>query len=297
MDFKTVYSGLSSKVEEALLAYFDDSIDIVEPLKSAMRYSVLIGGKRLRPVLTLSANKLLDGDSDEVMPIACAMEMIHTYSLIHDDLPAMDDDDLRRGKPTNHKVFGEGMAVLAGDGLYSYAFEIMLRNSKKYPQNINGHLNSISQMANGAGVNGMVGGQCMDLSCEDNEDAGKEELAFIHKNKTGALITSALLAGLYVCNPTKEQIHAVSQYGHDVGLAFQIVDDILDIVGDQEKLGKPIGSDEKSKKLTYPSLYGMEASRRKVEELYHSACEHISIFGNKSDFLKELAAVMSKRDS
>lgn len=297
MDFKTLYSGLASKVEESLLTYFDDSIDIVEPLKSAMRYSVLIGGKRLRPVLVLSANKLLDGDSDEAMPIACAIEMIHTYSLIHDDLPAMDDDDLRRGKPTNHKVFGEGMAVLAGDGLYSYAFEIMLKNAKKYPQNLGGHLNSITQLASGAGVNGMVGGQCMDLSCEDNEDAGKDELAFIHKNKTGALITSALLAGLYVCNPTKEQIDAVSQYGYDVGLAFQIVDDILDIVGDQEKLGKPIGSDEKSKKLTYPSLYGMEASRQKVEELYYSACDHIAIFGDKADFLKELAAVMSKRDS
>ncbi|MFZ5975852.1 MAG: polyprenyl synthetase family protein [Bacillota bacterium] len=297
MGYRETYDAYAKKVEAALAAYFSDAVEITEPLKSAMGYSLFIGGKRLRPVLTLSANALLDGDEKEVMPIACAMEMIHTYSLIHDDLPAMDDDDLRRGKPTNHKVFGEGMAVLAGDGLLSYAFEIMLQNALSYPNKLACHVRAINQVASGAGVFGMVGGQCMDLYCEGSEEATVEALAFIHKNKTGAMIVSALLAGLLVCSPTKEQIAAVRAYGSDIGLAFQITDDILDIVGDVEKLGKNTGSDERAKKLTYPAMYGLEAAKVKVLELVVSACGHLSLFGEKAAFLKELAVVLSRRES
>ena len=196
MDFQADYEKYRARIETQLKKYFDEEIDIVEPLKSAMGYSLFIGGKRLRPVLLLSANALLDGNSDEALPLACAMEMIHTYSLIHDDLPAMDNDDLRRGKPTSHKVFGEGMAILAGDGLLSYAFELMLKNAQSYPENACAHLRAIGQVAAGAGVYGMVGGQCMDLSCEDAEEVSQDQLAFIHRNKTGAMIVSALLAGL-----------------------------------------------------------------------------------------------------
>ena len=297
MDFKTTYDGYVRIVEAALGTYFDDTAEIAEPLKSAMGYSLFSGGKRLRPVLALSANALLGGDANEALPVACALEMIHTYSLIHDDLPAMDDDDLRRGRPTNHKVFGEGMAVLAGDGLLSYAFEIMLGNALKYPDNAQGHLLAIRQVASGAGVFGMVGGQCMDLYCQDGGEADGKVLEFIHRNKTGAMIVSSLLSGLYLCSPDEMQSGAVRAYGSDVGLAFQITDDILDVVGDARKLGKHTGSDARAKKLTYPALYGLDAARKKVDELVGSARAHISCFGERAAFLTELAAVLGRRES
>jgi len=297
MDFKTAYDKYASSVNAALQAYFDDAVEIAEPLRSAMGYSLLGGGKRLRPVLVLSANALLDGDAEEALPIACAMEMIHTYSLIHDDLPAMDDDDLRRGRPTNHKVFGEGMAVLAGDGLLSYAFEIMLENALRYPQNKHGHLMAMHRVAAGAGVYGMVGGQCMDLFCQDGGAADAMTLEFIHRNKTGAMIVSSLLAGLYLCSPDEGQTAAVRAYGADIGLAFQITDDILDVVGDAEKLGKNPGSDARAKKLTYTAMYGLDAAREKVDRLVRSACENIACFGDSAAFLQELAAILGRRES
>jgi geranylgeranyl diphosphate synthase type II len=297
MDFQTRYNAIAQSVEKALHGYFSEAADIVEPLKSAMGYSLFVGGKRLRPVLVLSANALLGGDPQEATPLACAMEMIHTYSLIHDDLPAMDDDDLRRGKPTNHKVFGEGMAVLAGDGLLSYAFEIMLENALRYPQNAAAHLRAIHRVAAGAGVYGMVGGQCMDLYCEGAEETSEEQLSFIHRNKTGAMIVAALTAGLELCSPSPEQAEALQAYGRDIGLAFQITDDILDIEGDVEKLGKNTGSDARAKKLTYPAMYGLAAARAKVPELIDAACGRLSAFGDRAEFLCELAEFLARRES
>jgi geranylgeranyl diphosphate synthase type II len=297
MDFKTVYNDYTSGVETALRTYFDEAAEIAEPLKSAMEYSLLSGGKRLRPVLVLSANALLGGGAEEALPVACAVEMIHTYSLIHDDLPAMDDDDLRRGKPTNHMVFGEGMAVLAGDGLLSYAFEILLNNALKHPQNAKGHLLAMRRIAAGAGVYGMVGGQCMDLFCQDGGAADAKTLEFIHRNKTGAMIVSSLLAGLHLCSPDDGQVAAVRAYGADVGLAFQITDDILDVVGDAKKLGKNPGSDARAKKLTYPALHGLDAAREKVDGLVRSARASIECFGERAAFLQELAAALGGRES
>lgn len=267
---------------------------INETLRSSMNYSVMAGGKRIRPQLNIMANSLLDGDINETLDIACAIELIHTYSLIHDDLPAMDNDELRRGKPTNHVMFGEAFAILTGDALLNFGFEVMLNNALKYPENIKAHIRAMQTVATGAGAQGMVTGQCGDIENE-GQILTERELYFVHEKKTGALIEAALLSGLLLCNPTEPYIKAIQTFGANIGLTFQITDDVLDIIGDAKNLGKTVGKDKAAKKFTFPTLYGIEKSLKIAEEKTQEAMEALRIFGEKAAPLRDLAAMVLKR--
>lgn len=265
-----------------------------ETLKSSMNYSVMAGGKRIRPQLNIMANSLLDGDINETLDIACAIELIHTYSLIHDDLPAMDNDELRRGKPTNHVMFGEAFAILTGDALLNLGFEVMLKNALKYPNNLQAHTRAIQAVAQGAGAQGMVTGQCGDIENE-GQILTERELYFVHEKKTGALIEAALLSGLLLCNPAESYIKAIQTFGENIGLIFQITDDVLDITGDTKSMGKTVGKDKAAGKFTFPTLYGVEKSLRIADEKTQEALEALDIFGEKAGPLRELAEIVLKR--
>jgi geranylgeranyl diphosphate synthase type II len=260
----------------------------------AMQYSLEAGGKRLRPILLMEACRLCGGQMKDAEPYGIAIEMIHTYSLIHDDLPAMDNDDYRRGKLTNHKVFGEGMAVLAGDGLLNASTEVMLEAIIASGMKAN-RIMAMQDVVTAAGVKGMIGGQVVDLLSE-NADITYETLEFIHQHKTGALITAALTSGVRVADGSEAEYKALKRYGECIGLTFQIIDDILDLVGDADKLGKPIGSDLENQKSTYPKFFGLEGSKQKAKELTQEALASLEIFGEDSLFLKELALDMLRRD-
>ncbi len=259
----------------------------------AMNYSVSNGGKRIRPVLVLEFCRVCGGNVEDALPFACAVEMIHTYSLIHDDLPCMDNDDMRRGKPSCHKAFGEEYALLAGDGLLTLAFETALKDARGIlPEN---KLKAVESLAYLAGVSGMVGGQVLDLQSERTEPTLKK-LQTVDALKTGALIKASVLLGCYAANATDEKrIDAALKYAENIGLAFQIVDDILDVTSDSETLGKPVGSDEKNEKITYVSLMGIEKSNRIVKELTDGATEALKAFGSDTDFLKKLALSLADR--
>lgn len=278
---------------------------VPETLHKSITYSLSAGGKRIRPVLCLAAYEACDGNSDEVVPYASALELIHTYSLIHDDLPAMDDDDLRRGKPTNHRVFGEGMAILAGDALLTEAFYLLSDTPPNPPLAKGGSgglvsteslLRMIHELAGGAGMHGMVGGQAQDLLSE-NEEPDPETLFFIHRCKTAALITASVKAGGILACCSGERLASLESYGQSTGFAFQVVDDILDIEGETEVLGKTAGSDEKKKKMTYPKLYGIEESRRKAKELVEKAIDALTFFDEKADPLRIIAQRLLERRS
>ena len=260
---------------------------VPQPLRSAMRYSLLLPGKRLRPVLLLAAYHLLKDDWKEAIPFACALEMIHTYSLIHDDLPAMDDDKLRRGQPTNHLVYGENMAILAGDGLLNLAYETMLSAPlcEKEPAHA---LRAAREIACRAGVRGMIAGQTLDVKLEGSEP-NRDNVRYIHLHKTADLLTAPVVAGLMLAGANEEQLEAGRQYGRGIGLAFQIVDDLLDIQGDVHKLGKETGMDAQRGKLTWPAVCGVEQSRKDALEAVSQAVRAMQLFGTKGDFLAELA--------
>ncbi len=260
---------------------------IPQRLLTAMAYSVHNGGKRLRPCLTLASCEMLEGDLAAALPVACALEMIHTYSLIHDDLPAMDNDDFRRGKPSNHKVYGEGMAILAGDGLLSYAFEIMLEALGRYSGNP-GYLKAIQAVAGGAGVCGMVAGQAVDLESEGDLSGGAERLRYTHARKTGAIIKAAVLSGAYIAGARAEQVDAIGEFGSLYGLLFQITDDILDVEGSFAGMGKTLGKDKDANKLTYVNLFGLEASKTMARETAEKAKAALKIFQSRAAFLEEL---------
>lgn len=264
-------------------------------LVEAMGYSLFAGGKRLRPVLALAAYQLFGSDINQVLPYACALEMIHTYSLIHDDLPAMDNDDYRRGRLTNHKVYGEGIAILAGDGLLNHAFEIMLKDAVQQTHS-KPYLASIYEIAKAAGINGMIGGQTVDLESEGKLIDG-ETLDYIHHHKTAALIAAPLKIGALIANAPEEDVLRMESIGRKLGLAFQIQDDILDIVGDEKKLGKKVGSDLENQKSTYPSLYGLEASKEKVRLLTEEIRGVLKEYGEGSDFLLQLSQYLVDRES
>ncbi len=265
----------------------------------AMRYSVLSGGKRLRPILVLAAAEACGGDARRVLPTACALELIHTYSLIHDDLPAMDDDDLRRGRPTNHKVFGESIAILAGDALLTLAFALIRENGRTKGVKPEAVLDVIAMVAGGAGTEGMIGGQVADVQSDRGRwrrsKAPAQLLEFIHRKKTAALIRSSLVAGGRLAGATPRQLKALAAFGTGIGLAFQVKDDLLDRTGDKMKLGKN-GSDAANQKLTYPAVYGMQTSQRKAALLIRSAHRALSIFGAKADTLHQLADYVLSRD-
>lgn len=274
--------------------YIVDNNSYQTRIFDAMKYSIFAGGKRLRPILILSSYDLLGGeDTNSIMPFACAMEMIHTYSLIHDDLPAMDDDDYRRGKLTNHKVFGEDMAILAGDGLLNSAFETMISGAieNKNPN----ALKAMKVIAESAGVYGMVAGQVVDLESE-HKKIDKETLLFIHQNKTAALLQASLKAGAILAGANSAQVELMDLAGYNLGMAFQIQDDILDVIGDEKRLGKAINSDAKNQKSTFVSLYGLEKSKVYVENYSKEAEQIFASFGENGDFLVKLTRHLVKRN-
>lgn len=261
-------------------------------LAEAMRYSVLGGGKRLRPVLALMAAEACGADPAEALPAACALEMVHTYSLIHDDLPAMDDDDLRRGRPTCHRAFDEATAILAGDALLTLAFEILARRVRP----AEAAADCVQALASASGPEGMVGGQLADLEAEDRTDPTVAGLEAIHRRKTGALLRASLRMGAAVARASVEQIEALDGYGRRVGLAFQIIDDLLDVQGDEAKLGKRVGKDSGLGKWTYPGLLGIAGSRAKARQLAEEAVAALEPLGERGARLRALAWQLLERD-
>lgn len=294
MEFKDVLKEKINYIETLLNEYMPKEEGYQQTVIQAMNYSLKAGGKRLRPILTLESCKIVGGKEEDAIPFAVAIEMIHTYSLIHDDLPALDNDDLRRGKPTNHKVFGEAMATLAGDALLNYAFEIMLSSSID-KKDSNKYLKAINEVAKHAGIYGMIGGQVVDVESE-NKIIDKDKLDFIHLNKTAAMIIGCMRAGAIIGGASEEELEKVTKYGKNIGLSFQIVDDILDITGDEAKLGKPIGSDIENSKSTYPSLLGLEKSRQIARQLIDEGKSSIDDLSSEIDFLNQLGDYIISRD-
>ncbi|MEG2604275.1 MAG: polyprenyl synthetase family protein [Clostridia bacterium] len=260
---------------------------VPQPLRSAMRYSLLLPGKRLRPVLLLAAYHLLCEDWESVLPFACALEMIHTYSLIHDDLPALDNDALRRGQPTNHRVFGEGMAILAGDGLLNMAYETMLCAPAALREPARA-LRAVREIAMRAGVRGMIAGQTLDVKLE-GQPPTQESVRYIHLHKTADLLTAPITAGLILAGADEEQLQAGRVYGQGIGLAFQIVDDLLDLEGDAQTLGKATGMDAQRGKMTWPAVYGVQRAHADARRAVEQALDALSAFGARAEFLRELA--------
>jgi geranylgeranyl diphosphate synthase type II len=291
------WSRHCDSIERALLASLPEIGDCPARLREAMEYSLMAGGKRLRPVLTLLACEACGGTPEDAMPAACALEMVHTYSLVHDDLPAMDDDDLRRGRPTNHKQFGEAMAILAGDALLTRAFEVIARGIR--PADVAAAC--CVDLAAAAGAAGMVGGQVADLEAEEISPSGDQatdgaRLAGIHRRKTGALIACAVSMGARVAGVNETLRESLCGYGQNIGLAFQITDDLLDIAGDRDRMGKGVGKDADRGKLTYPGVYGVKESRARAEQLIASACASVEPLGSAGEPLADLARFVLERD-
>ncbi len=264
-------------------------------LANSMHYSLMAGGKRLRPAMLLAAVEMLGGDAGEALDFACAVEMIHTYSLIHDDLPGMDDDTLRRGRPTNHVVFGVGPAILAGDGLLNFAFETMLRAASAHPQRAAANLAAICEIAHGSGVTGMIAGQAMDLHCEraDGGDAGA--LDYIQRGKTACMFAYPLRAAARLADADAAQLTALSDYGMAFGLLFQATDDLLDVTGSADAMGKTLGKDAASGKLTCVSALGIDGTRARIEREHRAAVDALSIFGARAAFFVQLVDDMVER--
>lgn len=270
---------------------------IPELLSRSMNYSLLAGGKRLRPSMLLAAVDMLGGDVEAALDFACAVEMIHSYSLIHDDLPGMDNDTLRRGKPTNHVVFGVGQAILAGDGLLNGAFELILAAALKQPEMAQRSLHAIHEIATGAGVSGMIAGQVLDLYCEHNAVADEKALSFIQRDKTACMFIYPLRAAGWLAGANAAQIEALGRYGEAFGRIFQATDDLLDVVGTTEEMGKTLGKDAEQGKLTMVSLYGVEGTRARVDAQLSIALEALEGFGEGADFFRELVRSMVNRSN
>lgn len=266
-----------------------------ELLARSMSYSLLAGGKRLRPSMLLAAVELLGGDAAAALDFACAVEMIHSYSLIHDDLPGMDDDSMRRGRPTNHVIFGVGQAILAGDGLLNGAFELMLRAALRTPDTAERSLRAISEIATGAGVTGMIAGQVLDLYCEHSALSSEAALSYIHRDKTACMFIYPLRAAGFLAGAAQEQIDALGRFGEAFGRIFQATDDLLDVVGSSAEMGKTLGKDAEQGKLTMVSLHGVEGARRIVDQQLALAMDALCIFGAEADFFRELTKSMVKR--
>lgn len=281
-------------IEEALKNYLSTKGTLYDVLWESMRYSVGAGGKRVRPMLTLEFAKLCGADAKSAVPFACAVEFIHTYSLIHDDLPCMDDDDMRRGKASNHIVFGEDTALLAGDALQSLAFEVMLSEDTLITVSPEKAAKAACVLAKCCGADGMVGGQVIDLQYE-NKNADENVISTMHLLKTGALIKSACLMGAIVAGADDEKLRAASEYAECIGLAFQLVDDVLDVTSTSAELGKPVGSDEDNNKSTLVSLYGVEECMRRADMLTQKAISALDVFEGDTTYLKDFAVKLSKR--
>lgn len=284
-------------VEKHLLDFLPEIDHKSITVYDAMKYSLTAGGKRLRPVLLLAACDFAGGDIKEAIPYACALEYIHTYSLIHDDMPEMDNDDLRRGMPTNHKMFGEAMALLAGDGLLSSAFEAMTKDSLIYFDNhekLKRRVSAAYEIAKNAGCRGMVAGQVADIEAESKQ-CSKEMLDYIHINKTAALIMGAVRAGALLGGADTKMLNDLTLYAENLGLAFQIADDILDVIGDEKELGKKTGVDSELNKATYPALYGLEASQKRLHELTVNAVEALADYYDNAEFFTDLVKDLEVR--
>ena len=289
---------VNTRLEEIFPKLAENSFvegEMPELLARSMNYSLLAGGKRLRPSMVLAALDMLGGDSAAWLDFACSVEMIHSYSLIHDDLPGMDDDTMRRGRPTNHVVFGVGQAILAGDGLLNAAFETMLKAALKQPQMAENALHAISEVATGAGVSGMIGGQVMDLWCEHNAVANEAALSYIQRDKTACMFIYPLRAAGWLSGASEAEIEALGTYGEAFGRVFQATDDLLDVIGDSAEMGKTLGKDAEQGKLTMISLYGVEGTRKIVQQQLEKAMQALEIFGSKADFFRELIKSMVNR--
>lgn len=291
-DYKTM-------IEDHIMDFMPD-VDLKSiTLYEAMKYSILAGGKQIRPVLLLAACDFCGGKAAEALPYACAVEYIHTYSLIHDDLPCMDDDDLRRGIPTNHKVFGEAVATLAGDGLQSVAYEVMQKDMLLYfddPDALKRKIKAALEIVKGAGVKGIVAGQIADIEAE-NKSVSKELLDYIHLTKTAALIVAAVRAGARLGGCSEHDLENLTVYAENLGLAFQVCDDILDVEGNAEIMGKQTGMDAEKMKATYPALYGIEESRKKLKQLTDNAINALSEYYDNAELFVKLAGELATRAS
>lgn len=293
--FNSDTKKLKDFIEDGLEEYIPNNKDDNEEVLNAVRYSLLSGGKRIRPILTLKFCEMCGKDIKIALPFACAVEMIHSYSLIHDDLPCMDNDDLRRGKPSTHVKYGEDIALLAGDALLNLAFETMLNESNLKFINESNALKCARIMAHASGVLGMIGGQAIDLKLE-KKNASLNEITDMYNKKTGAIISAACEMGCIVAGADNKKVDAAKKYANAIGLAFQIVDDILDFTSNEETLGKPVKSDMKNQKSTYVSIAGIEKSRILVNELTQLAIESLNVFDNDTSFLINLAELLKTRN-
>lgn len=280
-------------IETFLADYFNQSSNEPSIIFESMRYSLFAGGKRVRPILALASYEACEKDSSDIIPQAASVELIHTYSLIHDDLPSMDDDDLRRGKPTNHKVFGEAIAILTGDALLTEAFRMMtdVDNDSIKPSSL---MLAVQELAKAAGAHGMVGGQVQDIMSE-NANPSLDMVNFIHSKKTAAMITACLRIGAILADAGEDSLQSLTDYGERIGFAFQIVDDILDIEGTTEDLGKTSGADQSRHKMTYPFIVGLNQAKQKAEELVQEATVSLELFSHKADPLRAIAQYLIKR--
>ena len=290
--FKELWKRRVKLIEADLVKELRRTKSLDENLSRAMEYSLMAGGKRLRPILLMAAADAINGNGEKFITVADALEMIHTYSLIHDDLPAMDDDDYRRGKLTNHKVFGEAMALLAGDALLTLAFEVTLRQ-ENVPHEI--LLTVLKEISTAAGAAGMVGGQVIDLHSEGVQ-IDLATLKLMHMGKTGALFKAAIRSGAILAQASEEKLNCLTRYAENFGLAFQITDDILDVTGDEKILGKPTGSDEKNRKSTYVSLTSPDEAKRLAKVAVDEALNSLENFGSEADFLRELVQYLIARE-
>ena len=292
MTLKAYLTDRAELVDVAMDAYLPLAKERPATIHEAMRYAVFAGGKRLRPVLCLAAAEACGGVTADALAPACAVELMHTYSLVHDDLPAMDDDDLRRGRPTCHKVYGEGMAVLCGDALLTEAFLVLAQTppTKRY-----GTRDYISELAQTGGSRKLIGGQVMDLEGEGKK-LTKRELIRIHESKTAALLSSSLRLGAMTANATPAKLRAISDFGYNLGLAFQVIDDILDVTQSTEVLGKTAGKDQAVEKATYPAIIGLAASRKEAARLTKAAMDALKPLGRKGSRLEEIASYLLKRE-
>jgi geranylgeranyl diphosphate synthase type II len=295
MDLKKYLQFHKQNIETALRALIPLSEHYPPQLHEAMHYSLFAGGKRIRPILHLATVEACKGDYHACMPFACAIELIHTYSLIHDDLPSMDDDELRRGRPTNHIVFGEAVALLAGDALLTEAFRLVSNGRSREALDPTALLMAIHELSSAAGSQGMIGGQTIDIESEGKE-VEAETLQYIHVHKTGALIRASTRTGALLCDRPPEHVERFTRYGELLGLAFQVRDDLLNVEGDPERLGKSVGTDAARGKITYPGLFGIDASRKRLNQLVHEALEAIEPFDEQADPLREISQYMVARD-
>ena len=285
MELKQYLVSRQKEIDRALDRFLPKASTRPATIHKAMRYSLFAGGKRLRPILCIAAAEACGGTAERAMPLACAVECIHTYSLVHDDLPSMDNDDFRRGRPTSHKVFGDGIAVLAGDALLTIAFEILaqVKRTTRYDT-----CEMLEELATAAGSQKLIAGQVADLEAEGRK-VTRAALRYIHENKTAAMLAASVRLGAMSANATPAQLRAITDFGQSLGLAFQVIDDILDVTQTSEKLGKSAGKDVAAQKATYPAVIGLDASRREAQRLTRKGHDALKPFGRRADRLREIA--------